>query len=1001
MTDTRDKYIFEIDVKATGQAVLREIGAGFDFAKDRGVAAIKAINAESGRLAAGVQAFGRDMFGQADSLVNFAAGLFTAEKAAEGFRTAFEGLASVVEAGMEIERYERQFTVLLGTAEAAQQKLVNLRDFTNTYGLDFHGVVDAARELETVGIDSGRAINILGNVAVTTGRSMEQLARALAGLQRGNLRGFLELIPAGSSAVVAAEADMFNGVHKSASQLRTLVSMALNDLSKQYDGSLALFVDSTESRLGQIKSRWEKLREDIYQSAVGGAFSDLVGNILDELGKLQKDGTIRQFVEGFAASMATAVKVATWLSDAVGPLIATMKALAVAFAIGAGVVILTEAVAGFTTVAAFASLALAGGLIPTIGAATVGMGAFGVALRVALGPVGLLTIAITALYFGFTALRESMRAPFKFKVEDETDYDEVHAKLNELKQQRFALINKQANEGKWGQTPAGKAINTKDLADLDKEIKTATRLDALNYAQNWQGPEQPRPNKDNPDPTDRKEFDRKAAELEHELSLQKGFVDRGLGLYADGVKRRLVLMRDERGNRLNALTEAQNAELQAFVASGEMRKQLETELEQDITARRDAIMANRTASPAIKADALRKLENERRAGMEQIAILSTTGAMLTEIERKNAEDRKKAGAVGDAEQRAYDIDNVIKGEQRKRQEYHLTTTEHLRNLGLVLNGTERNSIEEKRVLDEITSVENEQADEYVKAMYAKREAFNAFRDRLIAGGMPVEDVDKYAATLQQMSDFEAKWAQDNANTLDLAATRFEEYFARILGVSNLGYEQMTEFQRVKFNTSMALTKFAMSANEALVRGATARMTTEFSNYFRHRVTSEAFVAAVAKSAAREAAAVGLDVLSELMKKESLYYQAKAVAYGALGLHAQALKFQAAAFILRVGAVAASAGAGVMREQDASEQAQYDASRMGSAYDRATGGAAGKPTSTSLAVSQGNQPVTMNFYISESFAGGIYFFGRDGATELVNQIIPSLQRALDNRQLVVH
>ncbi len=174
MADVKIRYVGEDDASDEG---------------DKVASSIKGIETAAGNAKGGVSSFFKDAF----SFVT--GGLITS--AISGITGAVGGLVSgMVEGNAEFETYETQFGVLLGSADAAKQRLKDLAAFGASTPFDLPEVVKANKVLQSFGLYSEESaqkfgksgdqiMRIAGDVASGTGASFEDISLMLGKLSAG------------------------------------------------------------------------------------------------------------------------------------------------------------------------------------------------------------------------------------------------------------------------------------------------------------------------------------------------------------------------------------------------------------------------------------------------------------------------------------------------------------------------------------------------------------------------------------------------------------------------------------------------------------------------------------------------------------------------------------------------------------------------------------------------------------------------------------------------
>jgi tape measure domain-containing protein len=242
-----------------------------------------------------------------------------------GLAGAFGGLAAIsVPVAARLEQTEMQFTTLLGSADAAKQKMKELQDFAATTPFQFDGLADSAKTLLAFGTANAQIIptmKVLGDVAAATGNDIGELSNIYGKVQsRGalmteSLDQFNERgIPLGRKL-----AEMWG---KSGEEIRDMASkgqISFADMQRAMksmtdEGGMAF--NGMANQAGTLTGVWSTFKDNVtvLLGDIGGAIME--GFDLKDVTKSMTD-----FVQRFRADwMPTIVDRFEWLSEnIVGP----------------------------------------------------------------------------------------------------------------------------------------------------------------------------------------------------------------------------------------------------------------------------------------------------------------------------------------------------------------------------------------------------------------------------------------------------------------------------------------------------------------------------------------------------------------------------------------------------------------------------------------------------------------------------------------------------------
>jgi len=87
----------------------------------------------------------------------------------------------------QLEQFEKQLTVMLGSTDAAQKRLQELIDFAASTPFQLNNVVELGNKLQSIGQYSKGLMTDLGDLSAASGKSIEQVFNAYAKLSTGQI----------------------------------------------------------------------------------------------------------------------------------------------------------------------------------------------------------------------------------------------------------------------------------------------------------------------------------------------------------------------------------------------------------------------------------------------------------------------------------------------------------------------------------------------------------------------------------------------------------------------------------------------------------------------------------------------------------------------------------------------------------------------------------------------------------------------------------------------
>lgn len=100
-------------------------------------------------------------------------------------KKAWEALSVPIGKAGQFEQYQVSMKVMLGSTQAAQQRLADLIEFAKTTPFELPQVVEAANQLQAIGLYSEETLRNLGDLASASGKPMEQALAAFAKMATG------------------------------------------------------------------------------------------------------------------------------------------------------------------------------------------------------------------------------------------------------------------------------------------------------------------------------------------------------------------------------------------------------------------------------------------------------------------------------------------------------------------------------------------------------------------------------------------------------------------------------------------------------------------------------------------------------------------------------------------------------------------------------------------------------------------------------------------------
>ena len=212
------------------------------------------------------------------------------------------GLGKAIGVSFQFEKFETQFEVLLGSIDAAKERMVDLANFAATTPFQLEGIATASRLLETFsggalgGIES---LKLIGDAAAGTSNEIEETAfwvgRLFSSLQAGK--------PFGEAAARLSEMAILSGEARNkmedlqkagASQIE--IWRVLQEELKKNAGGMAKLSVTGSGLISTLKDNWMfALKEfgDVFQDLS----KDKIKGLIDTIKDLKDSGAIQQFAK--------------------------------------------------------------------------------------------------------------------------------------------------------------------------------------------------------------------------------------------------------------------------------------------------------------------------------------------------------------------------------------------------------------------------------------------------------------------------------------------------------------------------------------------------------------------------------------------------------------------------------------------------------------------------------------------------------------------------------
>ncbi|MCE2403266.1 hypothetical protein J4G08_20615 [Candidatus Poribacteria bacterium] len=366
----------------------------------------------------------------------------------------------LVDAALKVEGFKASLANLEGDAAAAEKRFAELQKVAQLPGLSLEGAVQGAVHLKNIGLEAGlvdRVLKEFGNsLALVGGTDLS-----------GALKGLTELVNKGKLTTQDLQ-QITSRAPQVAQALQSIFNTSnADEIQKQLDASGKSVKDFVNILVTELEKG---------ARASGGPTVSAIGNLKDAIFNLKASlgETLLPAVAAVANVLAGLVNGINSLGSGTKTAIVVVGALvAGASALVGGFATLGVALAGIKVGLAALGVALAG-IKVGLAALSISATAAGVAVKAALGPIGIVVAVVGGAIAAFRALtaskREAAKAAEELKKKQEQELQAIVAAANQPSGGK-AVLDVQINVAKIDLETA-----RKELIDLQTELdKTSKR----------------------------------------------------------------------------------------------------------------------------------------------------------------------------------------------------------------------------------------------------------------------------------------------------------------------------------------------------------------------------------------------------------------------------------------------------------------------------------------------------------------------------------------------
>jgi sugar phosphate isomerase/epimerase len=264
---------------------------------DRLSTSVKSLDSTAGKGTGGISALGNSLGGLAGKAgaVGVVIGTLVAS---------LNLLKDGVAAASDTEDITVQFQVLLGSIEAAESRISELRDFAAKTPFTLKGLAEASRILETItagALSTGEGLKLVGDLAAGTGEDFSNLAlhigRVYDGLQNGT--------PVGESMLRLQELGIVTAATRREIEAMQKANVDGADVWARAQQDFSRFAGSMELRSNTLSGVWSTLSDNLtlFKSTLGKPLLSPLTKLLSGLVPITDAATsaLRRILENIGA----------------------------------------------------------------------------------------------------------------------------------------------------------------------------------------------------------------------------------------------------------------------------------------------------------------------------------------------------------------------------------------------------------------------------------------------------------------------------------------------------------------------------------------------------------------------------------------------------------------------------------------------------------------------------------------------------------------------------
>jgi len=366
-------------------------------------------------------------------------------------------LSQPLEKAGQFETMQMQLEVVMGSAEKAKARFKELADFTKGTTFEVGQVVEAGKELQSLGRYSKETLTTLSNLAMGSGKSLDQITKAYTALVKGKKNMAMELF----RDIGITTQDFIKATGKGMDKAKGVISASSKEMinalgqivkNKNFEEMIEKQSQTFEGLMGSLKDGWDQFLAEFGMTLLPMVKALMQGllPIIEVLkNNIQTFKTVVLTVVGAFLTWTAGAKIltATLLKDLWSAIIKNTTALKSS---------LMPALAGAKGSMAQIATSLKTGLVSSI--KSVGLALKGLFLS---NPIGLILTGLTALYGAFKMFEVAKEDALKREIEtskiqldslksekDKMEVKKQESEANKVLLDQYVKIAKSGDKGK-------------------------------------------------------------------------------------------------------------------------------------------------------------------------------------------------------------------------------------------------------------------------------------------------------------------------------------------------------------------------------------------------------------------------------------------------------------------------------------------------------------------------------------------------------------------------